>query len=116
MSMRISRGLLLLPMLAGCSGGETPEGPPVGTEQIACATAGSADFKPVCGVQRVKTGLVIWHPNGAFRRLSALTEGAGFATTDGADQLAQKLSGDTLEVTIGEDRYRLPVKVDAPAQ
>ena len=106
--MRTSSALLLL--LAGCS----QQAPAVaeGEEHIACALGGKAEFAPDCAVERV-TGdgtstLVVRHPDGGFRRFDVLKDGRGVAVADGADEAQVVLAGDTLQVTVGTDRYRFP--------
>ena len=106
--MRTSSALLVL--LAGCS--QQAPAVAVGDEHIACALDGAAEFKPDCAVERaVNDGamtLVVRHPDGGFRRFDVLADGRGVAVADGADEAQVVLAGDTLEVTVGTDRYRFP--------
>lgn len=92
--------------LAAC--GEESQ-PPEG-EVIECAIGAGAEFSPDClyDYQADARQAVIWHPDGGFRRFNLLPGGAGVASTDGAEQVIQGLMGGQLEVTVGEDRYRLP--------
>jgi hypothetical protein len=54
--------------------------------------------------------LTLRHPDGSFRRFNVLTNGRGLASADGAERARIVLLGDRrIEVTVGEDRYRLPV-------
>jgi hypothetical protein len=104
---------LTLFALAACSQGSEPDPsqPAEGSEHIACAVDGAADFAEVCAVERVtgdgKLGLVVRHPGGGFRRFEVVP-GQGVTVTDGADAGTVKVVGDRLEVTVGADRYRFP--------
>lgn len=106
--MRISSALLALAVVAACSE-ESPE--PQG-EAIDCALAGAADFERVCTYEHLVADqqVVIWHPDGGFRRFDLLPGGAGVASSDGAEQVIQGIMGGKLEVTVGDDRYRLPTR------
>ena len=102
---------LLLPVsiLAACSGSESeaPQG-----EAIDCALGGAEEFERVCTCQHLEAEgqAVIWHPDGGFRRFDLLPGGAGVASADGAEQVIQGIMGGMLDVTVGQDRYRLPTK------
>lgn len=115
----VSRSLplwMVLP-LAACSGAQEPPAAAQGGETIACALAGSDAMKPVCAVERDKTGtglvLVVHHPDGGFRRFDVETDGSGLKPSDGADRAVTRLEGDQLEVRVGTDRYLFPVTVKA---
>lgn len=87
---------------------------------VPCALAGKAVFTQNCTVERTVSGdglaLVIHHPDGGFRRLLVTTDGRGVVTADGADQAAVSIvDPSTIEVSIGEDRYRLPATVKGQA-
>ena len=114
--------LLLALALAGCdkpaAGGGAP-GEAAGAT-IPCALAGAADFRSQCTVERsaVADGIVLTlhHPDGGFRRLEVATDGRGVVAADGADAASVKVVGaDAIEVSVGEDRYRLPATVKGPA-
>ena len=110
-------GLAALALLAaGCSKERAPTAAETG-EKIACALGVDAKFEPVCGLERADRGgeklYVVHHPDGGFRSFPVLANGAGLAAADGAEQATQSLAGDTLEVAVGEDRYRFPVKAKA---
>ena len=105
--MRLAALAILL--LAACSAGEEPS---AGTA-IECALGGAAGFAPDCTMERAsregESLLIVRHPDGAFRRFELGVEGQGIVTADGADA-AQVARGDGMvEVTVGADRYRLPV-------
>jgi len=83
---------------------------------VPCALAGAKAFKPECAVERTAAGdglmLVMHHPDGGFRRLLVTTDGRGVVTADGSDQASVAvIDPGTIEVTVGEDRYRLPATV-----
>jgi hypothetical protein len=114
--------LLLTLSLAACDqatpGGGGASGQTGAT--IPCALAGARDFKSECSVERssVADGIVLTlhHPDGGFRRLQVATDGRGVVTADGADAASVKVVGsDAIEVTVGEDRYRLPATVKGQA-
>ena len=79
---------------------------------IPCALDGATSFDSTCAVERSKvdqsTLLAVIHPDGGFRRFEQLPDGSGLAAVAGADEVAQTLSGDTLEISIAANRYRFP--------
>lgn len=106
--MKAAAALLTLLALAAC--GEESQ-PPEG-EVIECAIGAGAEFAPDClyDYRADSQQVIIWHPDGGFRRFNLLPGGAGVASTDGAEQVIQGMMGGQLEVTVGEDRYRLPTQ------
>ena len=82
------------------------------SERIACALAGAEAFTPDCGVERTSADgalvLVVRHPDGGFRRFAVVKDGRGLVLADGADHSRTELSGDRLEIRVGQDRYRFP--------
>ena len=112
MSTRTSSSLALL--LASCSASIDP--PPSGSNLlIGCALDGAGAFDVQCQVQRVTTKeglqLVVRHPDGGFRRFDVLTDGRGLATADGAEVAQIAVFDDGIDVTVGNDRYRLPATI-----
>jgi hypothetical protein len=111
--------LLPLLLLAGCGQGGDKSGA-AGTsrsgapaDRIACATEGTAEFEPVCTVEREAgpsgTILTLRGPSGGFRRLRVTTDGRGVVAADGAERATVIVLGaDRIEVAVGGDRYRLP--------
>ena len=98
-------GLLLL---AGCA--QPPAEPKA--ETIACAIDGAADFADVCTVERKGTRLVVHHPDGGFRQLDIMSNGA-ITALDGADAAQSiAIANGMIEAQIEGDRYRL--KLEAP--
>ena len=91
--------------------------------KIECALAGSLTFKRGCTTEQIASSdgkiLVIRHPDGGFRRFSILTDGRGLAPADGFDETKISLLSDgMIEVSSGDDKYRLPAQIkgqDTPA-
>ena len=106
--MRIFSALPILLIAAACSEESTqPEGDP-----IECALGAGADLLPVCIYEHreAEREIVIWHPDGGFRRFDLLPGGAGVESTDGAEDIVQGVMGGSWEITVGDDRYRLPIR------
>jgi len=121
----IMRAGLLCLALAAC-GDQPPEGgntAALGGAQaraepddgkVECAIGRGADWRRDCLAERSEgedgAMLTLRHPDGGFRRFNVLTNGRGLASADGAERARIVLLGDRrIEVTVGEDRYRLPV-------
>jgi hypothetical protein len=106
-------GLLLL---ASCSQA-APEEP---SERIACAVGGAAQFTEDCGLERATVEgaqvLVVRHPDGGFRRLEVSKDGQNLLAADGAEVTQSALKEGRWEVILGEQRYVIPVKADAPRE
>ena len=99
---------LRLPLLlAACSPDAAPPTAD-GAEHIACALGEGAQFAPLCAVERTTSAderlVIVRHP-----------DGRGLAAADGADLVEQEIAGGLLEVRVGADRYRFPIKLKAPA-
>lgn len=81
---------------------------------IVCSLNGSGNFESVCRVERSLAGdtlyLIVRHPDGAFRRFEVLKDGRGLAVADGAEPAELNLKDGHLEVAVGLDRYRFPVR------
>lgn len=134
MSMQISRAVILLVLgLSACGGGneanDLQQAESEAAEEAAldgkveCALAGSENFNRTCTTEQIAGGegriLVIRHPDGGFRRFDILTDGRGLAPADGFDETRIRLLSDgMIEVSSGDDKYRLPAQIkgqDAPA-
>ena len=108
--MRLAAFLLLL-SVAGCGG------PPAATadDRIECAVDGAVDFERVCTIERTpgrEMLFTIRSPSGSFRRLVVTQDGRGVMAADGAEAAkVTVLRKDLIEVSIGDDRYRLPARV-----
>ncbi|WP_379546575.1 hypothetical protein ACFCW2_11645 [Qipengyuania sp. DSG2-2] len=118
--MRISSFALIAPvgMLAACGSDAPPPAPdPIeepGAEIVECAIGVGSEYAAQCPVERTEVDgeavLVVHHPGGGFRRFTLASDGSGLTAFDGADQAARSLAGDTLELTVGSDRYRFPAR------
>lgn len=89
--------------------------------KIECALAGSESFGRVCTTEQIAASdgaiLVIRHPDGGFRRFNILTDGRGLAPADGFDETRIRLLDDSsIELTSGDDKYRLPAQVKGRQQ
>ncbi len=122
---------LIVPLALAACDGTTPIAAPTGTsapaqpvggqpggevERLACALGKGSPFSTTCIVERQQdTGgalLTIRHPDGGFRRLRIATDGRGVIAADGAEASTVRVIGkNEIEVSIGQDRYRLPATV-----
>jgi hypothetical protein len=124
MFMRISNFALAL-LLVGCGQSEKSNGPaslaqqegaetesPAEPPKTLCAVDGVSELAPVCDRELVDSELTIRHPGGGFRRLQVVSDGRGVIAADGAEGATVTVIGDRLiEVSIADDRYRLPAAV-----
>jgi hypothetical protein len=124
MFTRISSFALTL-LLIGCGESEKSNGPaplvpqrsaqaeiPTAPPKTICAVDGAAELSPVCDRELVDGLLTLRHPSGGFRRLQIMTDGRGVIAADGAEQARVTTIGTSMiEVSVGDDRYRLPAVV-----
>lgn len=121
MSMRISEqiagtGLLCL-ALVGCDQGEGAQSPFANSasEKRAladCAIGADAKWARICAVEQDGELLIIRHPDGGFRRFHILDDRRGLASADGAEPAKIAVISDAvIEVSAGQDHYRLPATV-----
>lgn len=100
-------------MLSACSSGEEYPLAAADAESLYCALSDAPDFSADCALERSRHGealfLTVRHPDGGFRRFEVLGDGRGLAVADGAVAAHTSLSGETLELAVGADRYRFPV-------
>lgn len=109
--------------LTACGDGSSANGAKgvAEAERIECALAGSTKFEQVCATETMpgEKGkmLVVRHPDGGFRRFNILTDGRGLAPADGFDETGIKvLGGGMIEVSSGDDIYRLPADIKSSGQ
>ena len=121
MSMRISEqiagvGLICL-ALAGCDQGEGAQSPFANSasEKRAladCAIGADAKWARNCVVEQDGELLTIRHPDGGFRRFHILGDRRGLASADGVEPAKIAVVSDAIiEVSAGEDHYRLPATI-----
>lgn len=124
--MRTSDRLCLLALLCAataCSGPAPSESESLtgGDEtRVTCALGDEVEFTQKCDVERVQNGdqqgLVMRHPDGGFRRFDIVTDGRGLVAADGAEQaVVTPLANGTIELSVGQDRYRLPATIKSSA-
>ena len=84
--------------------------------RIACATDGGEMTDNSCTVETEADGtLVVRNPDGGFHRLRPTNDGSAVVAADGAERAQVMLvDGNTIEVAIGDDRYRLPAMAKGP--
>lgn len=104
--------------LVACDDGSSASGVEgfAAADRIECALAGSSKFERVCATETMpgEKGkmLVVRHPDGGFRRFNILTDGRGLAPADGFDETGIRiLGGGMIEVSSGDDIYRLPADI-----
>ncbi len=116
---------MLALVLAACGGNEAEDLQQAESEaneaavldgKIECALAGSTAFERTCTTEQIDGSegkiLVIRHPDGGFRRFDILTDGRGLAPADGFDETKINLLSDgMIEVSSGDDKYRLPAQI-----
>ncbi len=122
MCLRTSSALILLAAaagLAGCGsdGGSSPSpnasasASPAGAV-MTCAIGAGAALSPGCFIEKIAgTGeIILYHPDGGFRRLIRNPADGALSTRDGAEPLLMEASAqDVVQFTIGPDRYRIPL-------
>ncbi|HMO76549.1 MAG TPA: hypothetical protein PKD99_11420 [Sphingopyxis sp.] len=122
--MRIS-GLAALPLLLLAACGDKPDNRDVAEAEarasraaandgrIDCALEGAKLFDRTCTVEEMSgeagTILVVGRGDVGYRRLQITTDGRGVVSADGAEPATVTIIGEgMIEVTVGNDRYRLP--------
>ena len=112
MSTRIS-SLAALLALAACGGATQPQAE-AGALRIECAVGPGAEFGPDCLIEREERDgevlLVIRRPDGGYRRFVKLDDGRGLAAADGADEATARYADGVLEVSVADERYRIPAR------
>lgn len=124
---RVALPVILAFGVAACGGNEAEDFEQAESEadeaaaldgKIECALAGSTAFERTCTTEQIAGSagkiLVIRHPDGGFRRFDILTDGRGLAPADGFDETKISLLSDgMIEVSSGDDKYRLPAQIKA---
>ncbi len=109
MFTRISSALLICAALSACGS----EAEPLPGDAIACALGGSASFVEECTMERQQREgaslLIVRHPDGGFRRFELGVAGRGMVVADGVEQAILSQGEGIIEISVGADRYRLPV-------
>lgn len=115
-----SIGLLAAAALLGGCGSDGGSQPSPGASASAspsgavmtCAIGAGAALGPGCFVERVAgtTEVILYHPDGGFRRLTRDPGTGALATRDGAEPLVTEPGGaGAVQFSIGQDRYRIPL-------
>ncbi|WP_114951439.1 hypothetical protein [Sphingosinicella terrae] len=86
---------------------------------IECRIGNARAFERFCtvepGTSESGRTLTLRKPDGGFRRLLVTGDGRGVVAADGAEPARVTiLDRDRIEVTIGDDSFRLPARVQAP--
>lgn len=84
-----------------------------------CAIGSGSNWTRTCLAERGESAegktLTMRHPGGGFRRFMIVTDGRGIVPADGSEQATLKADGDHgIEISVGDDRYRLPATFAAP--
>ena len=126
--MKRSFALTLSLLIAACSGqpdngklaeAEAEQGAMQASDgRIECALDGAETFSRECKTDRIsgpdRELLIINHPDGGFQRFEIVTDGRGLVAADGFDDTEIRLlADDQIEVTAGEDRYKLPARIQS---
>lgn len=81
-----------------------------------CAIGVGAQWTRTCLVERDRSVLTIRHADGGFRRFQILDDQRGLASADGMEPAKIAIISDgQIEVSAGEDHYRLPATVSPTA-
>ena len=113
--MRISSALASLLLVAACA--DEPDSLTFAEkDSVACALSGANGFDSRCGIERVAgeggPELILRHPDGGFRRFAVDRDAGAIVAADGAQVAQAQLDAETLELSVGDDRYRLPTDLD----
>jgi hypothetical protein len=111
MCLRISSALLALGLaLAGCN----PAAPPPQGNAVECALGAGAALAANCTFEReAQAGrFILHHPGGGFRRFRYDAQAQTVRAADGAERVSNQASeGETLSFAVGEDHYRVPLRL-----
>jgi hypothetical protein len=114
MFSRISSAAVILGLTACSSPSEPAPSVAKEPERIACALGPGIGFTPTCAIERSRDDdgihrMIVRHPDGGFRRFEVGRDNV-IVTSDGAESAAVALEGETAEVSVGDDRYRIPLE------
>lgn len=115
--MRAAFALIVLVAVSAC--GRSVEAQNATAEsdgRIDCRIGGDTQFVRSCRIERSAgtygTQLIVYKPDGGFRRLTQTRDGRGVIAADGAEQAEVRIAGeDLIEVTIAGDSFRLPARI-----
>lgn len=121
--MNRTLAIALTLMLAGCSKPSPSQQQSEQAKQVAqeagleCAIGPDAAWSGDCGLERDGPNLTIRHPDGGFRRFHILSDGHGVEAADGAEKAQlQIVDQGRVEIRVGGDRYRMPVRIAGASQ
>jgi hypothetical protein len=78
-------------------------------EPIGCAVAPSGELAQECRFERIDEGrFIVHHPDGAFRRFVLSPDNKQLLPADGAERANSEAIKDEINLSIGQDRYRIP--------
>ncbi|WP_150291371.1 hypothetical protein [Sphingobium estronivorans] len=101
-------GLLLSLPLMGC--GDQSRSEHV-QPTIECAIGAGTEWSGDCPVERDGDIVTVRHADGGFRRFRIIQNGHSLMPADGAEESSsRRVDGDRIELSIGQDRYRLPAR------
>jgi hypothetical protein len=87
-------------------------------EAIACAIGKGSAFVEQCTAERgagnAANEVIIRHEDGAFHRFEVAKDGHGLALADGAGEAKIIKNESMFEITLGNDRYRVPLTMLEP--
>ncbi len=97
-------GVLSCLMLMGCD-----QAADIAEARIECAVGPDAVWAATCLMERQGALLTLRHADGGFRRFRMVSDGRGVLPADGAEDAVIRIIGkDRIELTVGNDHYRLP--------
>lgn len=116
---------LALTGVAACKAPAEPlvddaEGAAKSVAMVSCALGDETEFTPSCSLQRLdgaaRSTIVLGRGDVGFRRFVITADGRGLTAADGAEPARVAIIGAAeVEVTVGNDRYRLPATIQGAA-
>ncbi|MEJ7926559.1 hypothetical protein WG908_07295 [Sphingobium sp. AN641] len=118
--------LLACLMLPACDGGGAADAPvnavvtatkPADDGRAECAIGRGGQWVRNCRIEQDGDMLTLRHADGGFRRFRIVDDGRGVQPADGAEGARIAVVGDrSIEISVGDDRYRLPATMAASAR